>query len=139
MCYLAEDEARPTPSTCDRRLDSRLATLACTSTRMEQERVMSAQRHILAAVISISVGLPSFAEAAYASTSAARYASSPSHKSGQVACRCTPLPGPGLQRDYQFYYDTPGYFPGFYPGAGYAPEFGPPLRAGFSEGPLGVH
>jgi hypothetical protein len=110
---------------------------------MEQERVMSARRHILAAAISISVGLLSFTEAAYAATSAAKYASSPSQKSGHAAewsaCRCTPRPGPGLQPDYQFYYDTPGYFPGFYPGAGYAPEFGPPLRAGFSEGPIGVH
>jgi hypothetical protein len=102
---------------------------------------MSARRHILAAAISASVGLLSFIEAPYAATSMAIYVSS-SHEWGHVVersvCRCALLPRPGLQPDYQFYYDTPGYFPGFYPGAGIAPEFGPPLRSGFSEGPLGI-
>jgi hypothetical protein len=102
---------------------------------------MSARRHILAAAISASAALLSFTATPDAATSVARYASSPSHERGQAiersACRCA-LPRPGLQPDYQFYYDTPGYFPGFYPGAGIAPEIGPPLRSGFSEGPLGI-
>jgi hypothetical protein len=54
-------------------------------------------------------------------------------------CRCAPLPRPGLQPDDQFYYDTPGYFPGFLPAARLAPELNPPVRAGFSEGPVGPH
>jgi len=104
---------------------------------------MPARRHILAAAISASLGLLGFTDAPQAASAVAQHAFSPSHERGYAversACRCALLPRPGLQPDYQFYYDTPGYFPGFYPGAGFAPEFGPPLRAGFSEGPLGIH
>jgi hypothetical protein len=104
---------------------------------------MSARRHILAAAMSASVGLLSFTDAPHAASAVARYAFSPSHERGhpveRSACRCGPLPRPGLQPDYQFYYDTPGYFPGFYPAAGIAPELGPSFRSGFSEGPLGIH
>ena len=104
---------------------------------------MSARRHILAAAMSASVGLLSFTDASYAAAPMAKYAFSASHQRGspveRSACQCAPRPRPGLQPDYQFYYDTPGYFPGFYPGAGIAPELGPSSVSGFSEGPLGIH
>jgi hypothetical protein len=93
--------------------------------------------------VSVSLGLLSLANAPHAASAAAKHAISSPHQSGcairQPACRAARLPRPGLQADYQFYYNTPGYFPGFYPGAGMAREFGPSPGSGFSEGPLGIH
>ena len=102
---------------------------------------MSARRHILVAAMSASVGFLSLADASYAAAPMAKYVSPVSHEwtVERSACRCALRPRPGLQPDYQFYYDTPGYFPGFYPGAGIAREVGPSFGSGFSEGPLGVH
>ena len=80
---------------------------------------MSARRYFLAAAMSASAGLLSFTDASYAAGPIAKYAFSASHERGypveRSLCRCAPLPRPGLQPDYQFYYNTPGYFPGFYP------------------------
>jgi hypothetical protein len=110
---------------------------------MQQERVMSARRHILAAAMFVSVGLLSLTNASLATAPMAKYAFSAAHERSypveRSGCRCAPQPRPGLQPDYQFYYDTPGYFPGFYPGAGIAREVGPSFGPGFSEGPLGIH
>jgi hypothetical protein len=104
---------------------------------------MFAQRHILVAAMSALLGLLTFIDAPYAASAVAKRALSASRQPGctarKPACRYARLPRPGLQPDYQFYYDTPGYYPGFYPGAGMAPEFGRSLGSAFSEGPLGVH
>lgn len=98
---------------------------------------------IFAAAMSASLALLGLAESTHAAPAAPKYAVSRSHQSGYPAqqgdCQCSPLPRPGLQPDYQFYYDTPGYYPGFYPGAGMTREPGPLLGAGFSEGPVGNH
>ena len=81
-------------------------------------------------VAAASLTLLSFTDTTYAAPAAATYAA--------PACRCSLLPKPGLQPDYQFYYDTPGYFPGFLPAAGMARHLEPPVGSGFSEGPFGV-
>jgi hypothetical protein len=99
---------------------------------------MSARFLVLVAAMSGSLGLLSFTHAADAAPGAAKYAGEPGYAGQKPTCRCARLPRPGLQADYQFYYDTPGYFPGFYPGAGMFPELGPYLGSGFSEGPLGA-
>jgi hypothetical protein len=96
-------------------------------------------RHLIipVAAVSASLGLVSFTHAAHAAPAAAKYANEAGYPAKTHECRCGRLPRPGLQADSQFYYDTPGYFPGFYPGAGMLPELGPRLGSGFSEGPLG--
>jgi hypothetical protein len=102
---------------------------------------MFVRRLIFVAAMSASLGLLSLTQSTHAAPAAAKYDLSGWHKSDyavhEPGCRCAPLPRPGLQPDYQFYYDTPGYFPGFLPAAGLAPELDPPVSAGFSEGPLG--
>jgi hypothetical protein len=92
---------------------------------------MCARPLVLMAAMSVSLGLLSLDATAGAAPVATKFAVKKSD------CRCAPLPRPGLQADYQYYYDTPGYFPGFYPGAGYFRELGPSPGSGFSEGPLG--
>jgi hypothetical protein len=105
--------------------------------RIEQERVMFERPVVfVAAIVALPVML-SFTGPAQAAPAAARYATVGWHEAGYPVCRCAPLPRPGLQPDDQFYYDTPGYYPGFRPGGGMVPQFDPPPRAGFSEGPLG--
>jgi len=100
---------------------------------------MFERRLIFVAEMSALLTLLSFTGTTYAAPAAAKYAASyelgyPQH----LACQCSPLPRPGLQPDYQFYYDTPGYFPGFLPAAGMARHLEPPVGSGFSEGPFGV-
>ena len=97
---------------------------------------MSARRYILAAAMSASAGLLSFTDASYAAAPIAESASpppmngvTPSNGRSVVARRYRTWSA----TDYQFYYNTPGYFPGSTRGLDFAPELGPSLGSGFSE------
>jgi hypothetical protein len=107
---------------------------------------MIASRFILFVAATSSLGLLELTEAAQAAPDRTSLTYAQWHDSSQPArqhfgyLRLRPGTGPGLQADYQFYHDTPGYFPGFYPAAGLARELDPALvGSGFSEGPLGAH
>ena len=117
------------------------------SVRIEQgEYALIASRFVLIAATIASLGLLGFADAPQAAPTTTKHRLSQSHYTGYPALqhsgrlRLRRGAGPGLQPDYQFYFDTPGYFPGFYPAAGLAPDLDPPLvGSGFAAGPLGVH
>jgi len=102
---------------------------------------MFAKRLILIAAISSWLGALGLFDGQYSASAGVKCTFSASREAvptRQLGCRPTLLPRPGLQPDYQFYYDTPGYFPGFYPAAGMGRDLGPNLGSGFSEGPSGL-
>lgn len=102
-------------------------------------------RFVLIAAVTTSLGLLSLTAAPQAASATTKLALAQSYDTGYPGWRHPDHPwrrpgtGAGLQPDYQYYFNTPGYFPGFYPAAGLAREFDPPVGSGFPQGPLGVH
>lgn len=102
-------------------------------------------RFVLIAAATTSLGVLSLTAAPQAASATTKLALAQSYDTGYPASQHLnrtwhrPGTGAGLQADYQYYFNTPGYFPGFYPAAGVAREFDPPVGSGFPQGPLGIH